>query len=196
MKKILHPILIFAILLTAACEGLQGPEGPEGPQGPQGAPGPQGPKGDPGNGGGAGAMIFYDDDVNFEDGYAVVYNLNAVEADFHDLIFVYRAEFYGTEEGPILVWALLPKTYNIEGGGTVRYENYFYMKDNLLAISMHSSIPFADLDNHWKTGQFFRIVIVPAVILNGRTAEPEVDFNDLDAVMEYFGLSEEDIVKL
>lgn len=100
-----------------------------------------------------------------------------------DMVLVYH--LYEVSNGQD-VWRLLPQTYYFTNGGELDYNFDFTTND--VQIFMDANFDMATLDSSWTSGQVFRIVIVPGYFGNKMTLAP-VDFNDYNAVIDYYQLT-------
>lgn len=199
-------------LATAACDS-QGPEGPRGPQGPageDGAQGPQGPQGPPGEDG--------QDGQDGEDGNA---NVTLYIFDGHD--FVGTTGVFGVQvpvesETEVLesAWFVylvdpvadaLEYVYHIPGVG---YNGITQFRVDHRWDEGSSSAFFVLRWTDGPGGEYRQIHIVQIEDSNVEdctgggclraSSEPaipdDLDTSDYDAVIEYYGLTEDDIVRM
>lgn len=197
MKRLLQFILILAVALgQVACEGDEGPEGPPGPQGPQGPVGAQGPPGE------TQKSKVIDFLVDFEatstpTNYSVALGFgDDITVAPGDVVLVYMLidvlDDPDDPEGGIPVWSLLPQTFTVTQG-QVKY-NFAY---STVALFLFIEANF-NLTNQagFTTDQGFRAVIIPGDLLNGRTAGPEVDYNNYNEVIRHFKIDDSNVKKI
>lgn len=98
-----------------------------------------------------------------------------------DMVLVYH--LYEVDNGTD-VWRLLPQTYYFSGGGELDYNFDFTRYD--AQIFMDANFDMNTLDSSWTNNQIFRIVVIPGYFGNKTTAP--VDFNNYNAVIEYYQL--------
>jgi hypothetical protein len=90
------------------------------------------------------------------------------------------------------LWRALPQT-EFTDFGTLIYNYDFTIFD--VALFLDANFDLNLLGATYTDNWIARVVVVPGQFPNGRTAE-QVDLKDYDAVMEYYGLTEEDIVPI
>lgn len=135
--------------------------------------------------------VFEYSNVNFtnSNGYSVVldfpYTIYA-----SDMVLVYRLSNYNSSNGDF--WKLLPETYYFDDGTLdFGYNNDFTRYDaevNLFGFDIPALNPEFRLD------QVLRVVVIPAAFGN-RMASP-VDFNDYNAVINYYGIDDKNVQKI
>jgi hypothetical protein len=89
------------------------------------------------------------------------------------------------------VWRPLPQTVFFGEGAVLTY-NYQYSYE-FLSIFLEANFDPAELEEEWTQSQYLRIVYLPGYFL-GENAR--VDLSDFDAIMNYIGKEEKDIVKM
>ncbi len=189
--------MFIGLAFGQACEGPEGPEGapgPQGPAGPAGAPGPQGPAGPPGTGTGTGTtatVIELEATFNEENQFRPAFTLEDLNLSESDMVFVYMPT-YSLDNGTIPLWSPLPQTMFLEDGPLVF--NYAFSPEVLFLILEASEEHLANIEPENITKMWFRAVVIPGEFEGGRQAT--VDFNNYEAVMKYFNLSEKDVIKL
>ncbi|WP_296313399.1 hypothetical protein [Winogradskyella sp. UBA3174] len=165
MKRIISFISVFALLLTA-CTGDQGPPGFNGEDG--------------------GILVSnafeienvnFNPSSNFENDYRVreFYGFDVFPTDV-TLVYILWEIRDGQE-----VWRLVPQTVIFNDGNDLVY-NFDFTQTYVDFFLEGSNLDI--LDGVWTQGQVFRVVVVPAVNI-GR-----LDFSDLNAVMEMYGITE------
>jgi hypothetical protein len=198
--------MLLALLIGQACEG---PDGPAGPPGPQGDPGPAGTPGLPGAPGTAATSMVYEfggwnfaaatnysEPLDFAD--------NKMEVSESDAILVYRL-WNVVEE--VAIWRMLPQVifFPVENSTqkeTLQYDFVHYLEG--LTIFMDGSINLATLGTGWTTDQVFRIVVIPGEFAQRQDgtkkkinlADYNVDYNDYEAVIKYFRLSDKNVRRI
>ena len=103
-----------------------------------------------------------------------------------DMILVYH--LYDVDGGND-VWRLMPQTYYFSNGDELDYNFYFTI--NEVNIFLDANFPLSSLSSVWTQNQTFRIVIIPGYLSN-RMANP-VDFNDYNAVIEYYNINDKNV---
>jgi hypothetical protein len=206
MKKMLPVLMLLALLCSQACEGPEGetgPAGPAGPQGPAGATGPQGPPGTP-----ASSTVYDISGWDFtpQDTFrlGLSFAANQVEVGEADAILVYRL-WTVVDQTP--VWRMLPQIIYFPIAGSTQKEtlqyDFVHTPEDML-IFMDGTVDLTKLGPIWTTGQVFRIVVVPGEFAQ-RTdgtkkkinlADYNVDYNDYEAVIKYFRLSDKNVRKI
>lgn len=174
MKNIL--LLACLFLLMASCKkGDEGPEGPEGPAGPAGPIGPIGIQGAPGNAN----VIQY----NYPG-----YNFTSAGFSSVNLQVTTTADSMNRSAWNIYLVRASGNTYPIPGwglSGDSQYRVLIYHSGGKanFTITKHSG-PGEDYAN-------IRIIRIYAnsSIPGGRTAYPDLDFRNYEAVCKYFGFT-------
>jgi len=196
MKRILQYLLIFTVALTqVACEGEEGPEGPPGPAGPVGAQGPQGPAGESTT-----AQVFeiavdFTAENQYEFGFDIADYNEALETEVvineSDIILAFMA-IGAIEDQPL--WGALPQTFS-PAAGQVSYR--FANADQVLVLYMDATdATLAALPEQYTTNQYFRLVVIPGELMNGRKAQPAVDLSNYKKVLEYYHIDDTKVQKL
>lgn len=178
MKKIILLVLLSGVLLFPACEG---------PEGPQGPPGQDGLDGEDGEDGIELLNLVFEGVVNFtaENDFAIGSELDLSPGE-NLLVFLKLTEVEGNS-----LWRPLPQNF-YPGEGAILTYNYQYTS-TFLMVFMEGNFDLAELDPEWKDNQTIRVVVLPGfkVEQNAR-----LDLNNYEAVMDYLGKDEEDIVQL
>lgn len=170
MKRIVL-ILVIAILGAFAFQGCGGPEGPQGATGYS-----------------AEAEVFevtasFSAPNNFER----LVTLNPVILN-SDMVLVYR--LFDVVNGAD-VWRSLPQTVYLNQG-ELDYNFDFTRSD--INIFLDSNFDLTTLSPSWAQNQVFRIVIIPGYLTNKNIKT--LDFNDYNAVVEAFNITENQIKTL
>ncbi|RUA30591.1 MAG: collagen-like protein [Bacteroidetes bacterium] len=189
MKNLFNFLLVISIVFLGSCtfngqDGAPGPRGPQGPQGPAGQDGMDGQE----------AFVFEYADLTFSaaNGYS---QLLEFPGDFQmlesDKVLVYFLYDY-IEADDLDVWRALPQT-EFTDFGTLVYNYDFTIFDVNLFLDANFDLNLlgASYTDNWIA----RVVVVPGQFTNGRTEAP-VDYSDYNAVMEYYNLSDQNIIKL
>jgi hypothetical protein len=189
MKNLFNFTLAISLLFLGSCtfngqDGAPGPQGPRGPQGPAGQDGKDGEE----------AYVFEYVDLTFSASNEYSLLLEFPE-DFQmlesDKVLVYFLYSDPNADEPDL-WRALPQT-EFTDFGTLIYNYDFTIFD--VALFLDANFDLNLLGATYTDNWIARVVVVPGQFPNGRTAE-QVDLKDYDAVMEYYGLTEEDIVPI
>lgn len=99
-----------------------------------------------------------------------------------DMVLVYRLSGYSSATGDI--WKLLPETYYFDDGTLdFGFNNDFTVNDTQINLIGYD---LANLNSDIRLGQVIRVVVIPAFF--GKSATPQVDFNDYNAVIDYYQL--------
>lgn len=203
--------MLLALLLSQACEGPEGPQGPPGPEGPPGqagAPGAPGPAGTP-----ASSTVYDIGDWDFtaaEDfTLGISFPDNGIEVSESDALLVYR--LWNVTDAGTPIWRMLPQTVYFPPADTtlpasaresLQYDFVHTFEE--LAIFMDGTVDLNTLGEGWTTDQVFRLVVVPGEFAQ-RTdgtkskinlADYNVDYNDYEAVIKYFRLSDKHVRKI
>lgn len=181
MKKVLLLLFLAGIVMLPACEG------PEGPQGPPGFDGRDGEDGQDGEDGLTLLNLVLEVEVDFteENDYSVTFPFE-IYPDDNLLVFLEWVVNEGNS-----VWRPLPQNVFFGEGAVLTY-NYQYSYE-FLNIFLDTNFDPTELDPEWTQAQYFRIVYLPGYFL-GENAR--LDLSDFDAVMDYMGKEEKDIVKM
>lgn len=211
--------MLLALFFSQACEGPEGPPGPAGPQGTAGAagapgaPGAAGPQGPPGTPASSTVYDIGDWDFTAEDNFTLGLSFadNEIEVSESDAILLYRLwSVVGQAPNQKPVWRMLPQliyfapdtTQPAAPRETLQYD--FVHTPDELAIFMDGTVDLTKLNARWTTDQVFRLVVVPGEFAQ-RTdgtkrkinlADYNVDYNDYEAVIKYFKLSDKNVRKL
>ena len=212
MKRLLQFIMLFfAIALVQACKGPEGDPGPQGEPGVAGPAGPQGPAGTPGT-----AQVFeLAWTFTAEDNYELVAGYEDI-ADFYeidlqvgedDIVLAYMNIYTATDadNNPIPFWSPLPQTF-YPNQKPLTYNFAFTNVAFLLNMEAEADV-LAALSPGYTDNQLFRIVVIPGQKLRTGTGagsqKPidilkrlQVDINDYNAVIEYFGFKGKEVKRL
>lgn len=199
MKKSACLIFVFSIFLMTSCEMFEGPEGPQGeqgvpgeqgpqgdtgaqgnpgatgPQGPQGPQGPAGPRGPQGESGESNVRLYTFPAHNYASNASYYVSIPGIGPQVNEhLFFVYLVD---TSVGVI---------YPIPGQGISGNSTYRVW---WLRIGSNVSMRTQRSAGPGETYGEMRVVTIPiAQMPNGRVALPDIDFDDYDAVVSYYGL--------
>lgn len=175
MKRYLFSILAI-FLVFSACRG---PEGLPGPAGPKGDPGPEGPPGE------SAFTIEYNVDFTSPD-YSVLLEL-PIEVFEDEVVLAYM--LWGVDNNDNEIWRPLPQSLILEEGLLI-YNFDFTVSD--VQVFMDSSFDLDILGAEFTDDWWVRIVVVPSVFVNGRSA---LDLNDYNAVAKHFDIKRPPIDK-
>jgi len=159
MKRTISILALFSVLLTA-CEGEPGPPGL--------------------NGQDALRAESFDKIVDFEyfDDSGLQKTFINLPFDLNDseAVLIYRLEDVVNIGGlPTNAWSLLPQNFFLEDGNIIQYIFNHTFSDVELLID--GNFDLSTLDPGFTQNQRFRVVILPASLING------VDTSDLNTVM-------------
>lgn len=187
MKNLFNFTLAISLFFLGSCtfngqDGAPGPQGPRGPQGPAGQDGKDGEE----------AYVFEYVDLTFSasNEYSLLLEF---PSDFQmlesDKVLVYFLYDY-IEEDDLDIWRALPQT-EFTDFGTLIYNYDFTIFD--VNLFLDSNFDLNLLGASYTDNWIARVVVVPGQFTNGREADP-VDYEDYNAVMKYYNLSDADIV--
>ncbi|WP_025762018.1 hypothetical protein [Dyadobacter tibetensis] len=184
MKKqqLIYSLIALCSIFFYACSGSQGPIGPQGPQG------------EPGDS--YIGQAFNLKGVNFTKENQYRFGLRFSDAKVEvlesDVVLVYiHWDDQKIDDQILPAWRLLPQTELIQNG-TLIY-NFDRTKVDF-SVFLRSSIPLANLGAGYTQNQNFRIVIIPADFIGGRTAA--IDYSDYQAVAKAYHIDETKIVSI
>lgn len=189
MRKI---SLVFGAVMTLLFISCEGPAGPPGFDGFDGLDGLDGLDGEPGIQG----QVLQIDGVNFD--YDATTNLHTSILTFSDYtdfevfesdaFLVYRFDgVVGFDDGSDAdSWSLIPQNFFLPEG-IIQYTVAHTFVDMELFID--GNFDLANLNQDFTQNQFFRIVIVPSVFLDGS----DVDKTNLGALMNSLKITEKDV---
>lgn len=106
-----------------------------------------------------------------------------------DMILVYRLADYGSAGD---VWKLLPETYYFNDG-TI---DFGYSNDSTIydvQVNMFG-YDLAGLNDVYKFDQVFRVVVIPGYY--GNKMSNSIDFNDYNAVIDFYNIKSKDIKRI
>jgi len=175
MKKSIGIFSIFAVILFTACEE-QGPPGPPGMDGVSFL----------------GKIFEIEGDFTSQNNYELFYEF---PSDFEiydtDIVMVYILwELVdGSDGGTVDVWRPLPQTI-VLNEGILQYNFDYTFAD--VRIFLDGDIDFSTLLPAEKDGQVFRIAVFPAEFAENNF----VDVNNLNSVMEYFGMDSNSVTRV
>ncbi len=129
-------------------------------------------------------------DLHSGNGYSVILDFPHTTYT-SDMVLVYRLADYGSAGD---VWKLLPETYYFNDGTVdFGYSNDFTIYDAQINLFGYD---LAGLDNVFKFDQIFRVVVVPGYFGNRVSSENAVDFNDYNAVIDFYNIKSKDIKRI
>ena len=181
MKNIAIVFAAFLSLLFVSCEGNQGPPGRDG------LPGLNGTDGD--------EFLAAAFELSFDLGFDPDNNryISDVEPyptditlDRGDVLLVYRLE---AVDNGIDIWRQLPQPVFSDQG--LLYYNFDFTFENY-TILLEPEFDVADVTNDFTDGQVFRMVVLPTDL----SLNSKVDKSNINEVMKYLGISENDIQKV
>ena len=105
-----------------------------------------------------------------------------------DVILIYRLSDLIDSNTP--VWQLIPRTVYFSNGDELDYDFDFSKED--FTIYARGTYTLSNTPE-FITNQTFRIVIIPGYFSRTATA---VDMNDYNAVIDYYGINDKNIVEL
>ncbi|WP_375579542.1 hypothetical protein ABWH96_00255 [Marivirga tractuosa] len=188
MKKLFNLILAINLIFLGSCT-FNGQDGAPVSQGQR----PQGPAGQDGQDGQE-AFVFEYVDLTFSASNEYSLLLEFPE-DFQmletDKVLVYFLYSDPSTDDPDL-WRALPQTEFTEHG-TLVYNYDFTMFDVVLFLD--SNFDLNKLGATFTDNWIARVVVVPGQFTNGRTADT-VDFNDYNAVIEHYNITDQDIISV
>lgn len=107
-----------------------------------------------------------------------------------DMVLVYRLSGYNSSAGDY--WKLLPETYYFDDGTLdFGYRNDFTRYDAEVNLYGYDLLA---LNSEFRLNQVLRVVVIPAAFGN-KMANP-VDFNDYNAVIDYYNINDKNITKI
>ncbi|WKK86593.2 collagen-like protein [Marivirga arenosa] len=185
MKNLFYIIFALGFLFLGSCtfngqDGAPGPQGPAGPRGPAGQDGQDGQE----------AFVFEYELITFSasNEYSVFLDFPGdfvmLDSDVAHVYFLYGQ----TEEGDN-IWRALPQT-EFTKFGTLIYNYDFTIFD--VNLFLDANFNLNELGASYTDDWIARVVVVPGQFTNGRVAD-SVDFTNYHEVIEYYGLSEEDV---
>ncbi|GHB35839.1 hypothetical protein [Mongoliitalea lutea] len=173
---------LLAILFVLG--GFAGIQSCSGPMGPPGLPGPQGAQGQPGIN--ILAEVFEVENVNFTSAneFREVFEFTrAIEPSDKIASFILWQIDNGVD-----IWRPLPQTVFLPSG--IMLYNFDFTRFDF-SFFLEANFPLNQAPTDFTRNQIFRIVVIPADFTNAR-----LDFSDYNALMEFIGKTEEDVVKL
>lgn len=181
MKKSNFLIFVISFFLVSSCgmfEGSEGPQGDQGLQGIQGAqgnPGNTGPQGTPGNPGNSGAKLYVFGGNNYATNQSYFVDLPGLGPQINDyMIFVF------------LLDTSLNLRYPIPGSGVSGLTTYrvWWLRSgaNINVRTQRSAGP-------GETYGEVRVIAIPITQMpSSRVGSPEVDFNNYEELVRFYGL--------
>ncbi|PIF00539.1 MAG: dihydrolipoamide dehydrogenase [Maribacter sp.] len=195
MKKISLIFGAFLALFIVACEGPAGPPGYDGLNGLDGRDGRDGLDGKPGIQGQVlqidGVDFEYDPNTNLYSSLLTFEDYTDFEIFESDAVLVYRFDgVVGFEDGSDAnTWSLIPQNFFLPEG-IIQYTAAHTFID--LELFIDGDFNLANLDQDFTQNQFFRIVVVPSVLLDGSN----VDRSDFGAIMNSLQISDKEIKEI
>lgn len=193
-------LFLSALFTISSCEGPEGPQGPAGQQGPpgtqgeQGLQGEQGPVGPQGVTGNANVVLYEYGSTTFTS--LVSYLIPDMTVEKMDTTLV--VGYFNPNDYDEDVWISLPGIVAINGTNYI-IVNYLASYDaETYSMILTTLNVDGSLNTTSKTWRKFRIFVIPAstVVPEGRVADIQadpgyagIDFNDYEAVCDYFGFS-------
>jgi hypothetical protein len=188
MKKSNFLIFVISFFLISSCGMFEGSEGPQGDQGlqgiqgaqgnpgntgPQGTPGNPGAQGTPGNPGNSGALLYVFGGNNYLINQTYFVNVPGLGPQTDNyMIFVFLVD--GTVR------------YPIPGSGTNGASTYRVW---WLRSGTTISIRTQRIAGPGETYGELRVVAIPITQMpSARVGSPEVDFNNYEELVRYYGL--------
>ena len=106
-----------------------------------------------------------------------------------DMVLVYRLSgvFQGND-----IWKLQPETFFFDDG-TLDFEYNFDFTRFDTNVYMNG-FDLASVSNSYRTGQVFRVVIIPAYFGNRQSSK--VDFTDYNAVIKAYNIDQSKMIKV
>jgi hypothetical protein len=167
MKKIITLLAVFGIMVFSSCEG---------PPGPPGIPGQDGLI----------AEAIEITNVSFTASNSFgVFKTFGVPIYASDMVLVYRlsAIVNGTD-----VWSLLPETHYFNDGTLDFSYDFDFTRNDVNIFLVGNNL--GTVSDQFRINQIFRIVIIPANLVNG------IDKKNYNAVMSTLKISENQIQKI
>lgn len=198
------------VMITAACDGPVGPEGPvgadgaQGPRGPEGEDGARGPRGPAGEDGNANVTVYVFDGHDFRaggDGFQATRRVPlSSEAEFDDSAWLFYL-VYDNYRYPVPGFGY---------AGEKEYREWHLWSSDASWGSFHIVRLFDPEDDAEESIAYSEIRIIRIEgshvedctgggCLRGATSPEfpaDLDISDYAAVVEYYGLTEDDIVRM
>ncbi|WP_373495682.1 hypothetical protein [Aquiflexum sp.] len=197
--------VVCIITVTLSCEGPEGPKGQDGipgevgatgPQGPQGVEGPRGvpgergvtgergpigpagPKGDKGDTGNANVTLYTFGQVNFSVVQTISVSIPLLSGEVLERVMLL----------PFLV-SISGNIFPVPGPGQLNFTQY----SSIQIPATNSSVLRIDRVN--GPGEFYSSIRVFKIVanstVNGRIQLPDIDWQDYNAVSDYFGFEDQ-----
>jgi len=106
-----------------------------------------------------------------------------------DMVLVYRLKDLS---GSNNVWEQIPKTIYLSNGNELDYDFDFTKNDVQIYLSGTYDVTTTPT---YYSNQKFRIVLVPADIVQNKGAKPPVDYSDYNAVIKYYNINDSKVTK-
>lgn len=180
----------FILLAVIAISCTVTDEGPPGPRGPQGPPGFDGQDGDE-----FVAIAYEFGPISFsadnEYGTFLLFDDEDLPNIYEsDKALTYLLDLDAEQNDGLDVWSPLPQT-RFNEVGTYVY-NYNFTREDVY-VYMDANFSLNLLNGAETDNKFFRVIIIPAESTQ-RTSD-SVDYDDYNAVMKHYGLTESDVKK-
>lgn len=179
MRKLLAVLFVLG--------GFAGIQSCSGPMGPPGVPGPQGPQGAQGQPG-----------VNILSEVFEIEGVNFTSANQFREVFEFTRPIEPSDkiasfilwqiDNEVDIWRPLPQTVFLPSG--IMIYNFDFSRFDF-SFFLEANFPLNQVPTDFSRNQIFRIAIIPADFANAR-----LDLSDYNAVMEFLGKTEEDVIKL
>lgn len=198
---LLFSIVIVFGLASAACEGPTGSDGPLGPQGEQGAEGPQGPQGPAGEDGNANVNLYqFEGPFDFTAEQSFSFEIPMDLQTYVRSGFIINMRWVNPNDDSDVRRIMVPgQFFGSEYRVDLRFETVSDTDQALLKIVRPTG----------GGGEFTHVWVMQIIgdeftelLKAGPGASPEsllpagLDASDFNAVMEYYGLTEEDAIRL
>ena len=133
--------------------------------------------------------VFEYTNVDFNNGNNYSVFLNYPYQIFNsDMVLVYHLyDIVNSQD----VWRLMPQTYY---DGNLEIDYNFQFTTLSANVIMGSNFSLNTLPSVWTQDQIFRVVVVPAAF--GNKTATSVDFNDYNAVIDYYQIDTKNIKKI
>lgn len=176
MNKKLIPLLFIIAVLFQACSGSDGRDGLPGADGVNIV-----------------GQTFEVENVNFTAANSYSYlqtytSANLIDVRESDAVFIYVLWEVSSNGNP--VWRLMPQAIDMPRGVTYNFD--YSPTDFSIFIDAPTTALKAALASEFTQNQTFRIVVVPSDF-TARKGGESVDFNNYEAVKNYFNLDESKI---
>ncbi len=173
MKKLSTVIIILVAIVASSCSGSDGLDGLDGKDGVENI----------------GTVFEITGDFNAAGNYEISYTFPLTTEVFEsDVVTAYRLD--GETDNGNKIWTALPQTIFFNDGSSFQYNfNYTF---NDVVIFMDGAFDLATFHSDWKTGQTFRVAVLPA----DYASSTNLNTNNLSDVMNSLNITTNDIVKV